>query len=344
MKKSLIGFIAIFAVLFMSLGMSAQTYPEKLWLIGSFDNGNNWNPQAGLLMTTESDGVYTATITVSAVGTNFGIVSVQSSDWNTVNANRWGFATDNAELTIGTANAIVKGAGAIRFAETGTFDITVDLTKLTILAKKQQGGEVVVTYPDNMYMIGTVGKVVNGVTQSNVGWDPSNNTFTAAGENGVYTFNGSFKIDNGDGYGYIGFSSSLGSNSSDWGPFNNNRYAPSSNDYELNSGDEAPISKNVGSSDSYKLVAGWYKQIIIDLVNGTICAEMQSSSVESLNTVAAKVVGGNGVINISGNAADILVYTFAGQLVSRTAQQTIAVPAGAYIVKVDGKATKVIVK
>lgn len=69
-----------------------------------------------------------------------------------------------------------------------------------------------------------------------------------------------------------------------------------------------------------------------------------NSGVEGIeNDAKAKVIAGNGVINIEGEAAQIAVYTAAGALVSE-GKTTVECAAGLYIVTVDGKATKVIVK
>ena len=69
-----------------------------------------------------------------------------------------------------------------------------------------------------------------------------------------------------------------------------------------------------------------------------------NSGVEGVEADAtAKVIAGNGVINIVGEASNIAVYTAAGALVS-TGKTTVECGAGLYIVNVDGKATKVIVK
>ena len=59
---------------------------------------------------------------------NFGFGSVlgaDSSDWDTFNANRYGQAVGNAEVALDTPVALVKGDGAIRLAEAGTYKLTV---------------------------------------------------------------------------------------------------------------------------------------------------------------------------------------------------------------------------
>ena len=64
---------------------------------------------------------------------------------------------------------------------------------------------------------------------------------------------------------------------------------------------------------------------------------------ENLQNLNAKVVGGNGEINIIGLANSIEVFTTGGTLISKD-QNKVSCPAGIYLVKVDGNVTKVIVK
>lgn len=67
------------------------------------------------------------------------------------------------------------------------------------------------------------------------------------------------------------------------------------------------------------------------------------SGVEAVEAEKAVVVAGEGTINVIGEANDVEVYTIGGALVSKNATSVNAA-AGMYIVKVNGKATKVVVK
>lgn len=70
----------------------------------------------------------------------------------------------------------------------------------------------------------------------------------------------------------------------------------------------------------------------------------KNSSVEGVDAAPkAKVIGGNGVISVAGEAENVAVYTVSGALVS-TGEKTVECAAGLYIVNVDGVATKVLVK
>lgn len=68
-----------------------------------------------------------------------------------------------------------------------------------------------------------------------------------------------------------------------------------------------------------------------------------TSGVEAAEAEKAVVVAGEGTIFVLGEADDVEVYTVGGALVSKNAA-TVNVAAGIYIVKVNGKATKVVVK
>ena len=74
-------------------------------------------------------------------------------------------------------------------------------------------------------------------------------------------------------------------------------------------------------------------------------AESESSGVEQVGAEAAGVIAADGQIRIVGDAATVSVYNAAGQAVAiNSAERTFAVARGMYVVVVDGKATKVIVR
>ena len=101
---------------------------DPLYIFGSFQG---WNPAESIELT-YADGVYTIEdVDFATEGGNFALATVQSSNWDEVNANRYGFAEDNAKAVIGE-NAIVKGAGAIQVPYVGVWDITVDLNAMTV--------------------------------------------------------------------------------------------------------------------------------------------------------------------------------------------------------------------
>ncbi len=105
----------------------AEEPAPALYIFGSF---NSWTPAEGLELT-YADGVYTIEDVEFGEGGNFGLSTVKSDNWDEVNANRYGFATDNAKAVVGE-NEIVKGAGAIQVPYAGVWDITVDIANLKL--------------------------------------------------------------------------------------------------------------------------------------------------------------------------------------------------------------------
>lgn len=79
------------------------------------------------------------------------------------------------------------------------------------------------------------------------------------------------------------------------------------------------------------------KQIVVTYDDGT------SASIDNANTDSNSVVGGVGTINVTGTYSSIAVYNIGGVMIAKD-KPSVNCPAGIYIVKVDGKARKVIVK
>lgn len=83
--------------------------------------------------------------------------------------------------------------------------------------------------------------------------------------------------------------------------------------------------------------------------SGTVCIrkldsfDENPSGVEGVEKATAKVYGGQGEIRVEGVAGQFAVYSYSGALVA-TGSEVVSVPAGMYIVLVDGVATKVVVR
>ena len=90
---------------------------------------------------------------------------------------------------------------------------------------------------------------------------------------------------------------------------------------------------------------GAYK-LTVDLNTKTVKAVyLTSSGVEQVGAEAAGVIAADGQIRIVGDAATVSVYNAVGQAVAiNSAERTFAVARGMYVVVVDGKATKVVVR
>ncbi len=132
---------------------------DPLYIFGSF---NSWTPAEGLELT-YADGVYTIEDVEFGEGGNFGLSTVKSDNWDEVNANRYGFATDNAKAVVGE-NEIVKGAGAIQVPYAGVWDITVDIAnlKLTLATETPEPTPEPVVIPEGLNKVWEVTTGVPG--------------------------------------------------------------------------------------------------------------------------------------------------------------------------------------
>lgn len=313
------------------VSITSDEYPAELFIIGGVTDPV-WSPETGIKMKKGEEGVYTAQITTNAVTDNIGIVSVLDAEWETVNANRWGFAEDNATVALGTAMPIVKGTGAICIGAVGTFDVTVDLKNLTILVE----GEPVVEYPETLYIIGNVTEDV--VFLPNVGKE-----LVKDADANVYRAEDIQIYDNGEsGYGYFAFVEQLGADEEDWNTVNANRFGPAVSDTEITDGVAAEIGNN--GDTSYKAKAAIY-DIVVDLEAGTVTLTEVEGGVEDVEDVVA-VVAGRGEIRIVGEpATGVSIYGINGQAVALNSNERVFnVAAGVYVVVVDGKTEKVMVR
>lgn len=179
-------------------------------------------------------------------------------------------------------------------------------------------GELLPVYPETMYVMGDV------VADADL-------EMTAEGE-GVYTIEDVEISDAGEGYGFIKFAESTDSEET---------YGPAVDGTELVAGTAGDIAAN---GNSYKVAVAVY-DIEIDLAAGTITLTWKGDAVESMEVSTAKVIGGTGEIRVVGDAKSVSIYNMAGQaIVLNSGEMTFNVASGYYIVVVDGKTTKVMVR
>ena len=308
--------------------ISSDEYPAALYIIGT---PTNWSPTNGIKMEKGEDGVFTAQLENAAAFCNFGLTSVLSSDWDAVNANRWGFETDNQEVTIGTPQTIVKGTGAMLIQGTAgsTYDVKVDLKNMTLLVTLV---EAPAGYPEKLYMIGSL---------KDANWDIAGGKYELASESeGVYSINGVEVLDSYNGNGYFAFGSIA---TSDWGAFNALRYGPAAKDTPVTPGTETAIGTN--GDTSYMIAAGTY-DVKVDLTTNLLLMTI-SSGIESVEADEAQVVPGSGEIRIITDAENTVtsIYNTAGQAVAiNSAEREFSVASGIYVVVVNGKSYKVAVR
>ena len=317
--------------------------PKVVYLVGNVEGAGNWNPAVGLEAKETSTDVYEADFN-ACPGNNFKITTQlgdSKDDWDTVNNNAIGFETDNANAVIGE-NTLKAGGGAIRIEEGGSYHVVINLTNaeaMTMTLTKKP----VSVFPDKFYVIGDI---------DGHSWKPSYGeaVLMPTEQEGVYKTAGKVTFNNAGGYAYFSFTTALGANDEDWNPVNANQWgAKAGNTNIVNQGDESFFYSQdatlgyFGSEHNYIVANGSY-YIDIDIINGTVTLYDGLSGVGSVKASAAKVYGCNGEIRVEGGNMTS-IYNAAGQTVAlNSADKAFNVARGMYIVVVDGKAQKVIVK
>lgn len=110
--------------------------PANVYVIGDI-SGNVWTPANGVPMTNEGNGVFSVKNLNIVYGSDgatsgyFALTTVQSSDWNVVNANRFGPAVKDTEATVGVNK--VDGTGDVSWSiAPGVYDMTFDYNAKTL--------------------------------------------------------------------------------------------------------------------------------------------------------------------------------------------------------------------
>ncbi len=254
MKLNLRKVMAAVMTAVVALGASAQ----NLYIFGSF---NGWDPANSIEMWNDN-GVYTIEEIEFGAGGNFGLATIQSSDWDAVNANRYGFAEDNAKAVEGQAMSIVKGAGAIQVPAAGVYNIYVNLSAMTVTIKK--AGDVVINVPEQLYVVGTL----------SVGsWDPAAAVELTKEDNifyGEVTFAGA-----GDGYSYFAIAGAKG----DWTVVNANRFAPVAGEVAFNLDEKVEFGKGEAA---FKVAAEGTYYVNVDFDNLTVWVSNEAAGVEEI--------------------------------------------------------------
>ncbi|MGM9801654.1 MAG: DUF6383 domain-containing protein [Candidatus Limisoma sp.] len=304
-------------------GESTTTYPEKLHVVGG---AYSWDPSLSYELAKVGEGIYKGTVTTAEGKTNFAICE-NIGDWETINASRWGFAQDNATAILNQPCSIVKGNGAINVPAVGDFDVTVDLVNMTILIE----GEVPVETPESLYLIGNLDETGLWDLTATVKLtkDPVDAVFTAKDVK-LYPANT-------EGFAYFAFTSVSSTN---WDEVNAFRYGPAIDGTEAEDGVEAAFTM---ANTSFKALGNTY-DIKVDFDALTVKLVKKDGGVESVVDAVA-VIAGVGNIRILGEAQSVSIYTVSGQAVAvNSSERTFSVAKGIYLVTVDGKTTKVLVK
>lgn len=311
----------------------------KMYILGQNEVGDAWNPTSGIAMTWESGNVWSATVTTAPGRENLGFVSVLAEDnnsdgWAYVNGNRWGLGEANQEGALAEKLTVSKNENSVNVG-VGTFFIRMNLDDNTLYIA-----------PTKLYVIGTSNKAEGHH------WASDDDSYMAESNPetpGVFTFDPiDLKVE-GKAVGeeaeadlaYFAFVTGI---DAEWGPVNNSRWCPNNKDGELTDNtDFTDFGKYYDGA--FMIKNGAYK-LTVDLNTKTVKAVyLTSSGVEQVGAEAAGVIAADGQIRIVGDAATVSVYNAAGQSVAiNSAERTFAVARGMYVVVVDGKATKVVVR
>lgn len=317
--------------------------PTTMYIVGDVDDCT-WTPTQGVAMTQESDGVFTVTATINggegAGISSFGYVgfvselSTDENDWDTFNAGRYGAGSYNYAPVPGAEVALNRTEYSFGVVG-GEYDITVDLNRNVVAFTPT--GEIAYNFPDVIYLIGCVDGSNGWNTTSGLAVEEST---TAPGE-----YEAAITVYED---GWFGFAAALGGlnddGTPDWYNFNPSRYIPTDN-AELVLGEEAGF--RMSGDGSFFIEPGEYncKIKLTSITSGTITLTSNlSTGIDEVGAeVEARPVATDGGITISGNVGCMNVYTTGGALVA-SGMETVECPAGVYVVTVDGKAYKVIVK
>ena len=262
MKLNLRKILAVVMTVVAAFSVSAQ----NLYIFGSF---NGWDPANSIEMWQEN-GVYIMEDIEFGAGGNFGLATIQSSDWDAVNANRYGFEEDNAKAVEGQAMKIVKGAGAIQVPAAGIYNIYVNLSAMTVTLKKS--GDVVINVPNQLYAVGNL---------SAGSWDPATAVELTKEGNifyGEVTFTGA-----GDGYSYFAVSGGKG----DWTSVNAARFAPVAGEVAFNLDEKVEFDRGEAA---FKVVAEGTYFINVDFDSMTVWVSSEAAGVEAIEVETATPV------------------------------------------------------
>lgn len=230
---------------------AAAPQPDPLYAFGAF---NGWDPLNSVEFT-YVDGVYVLENIELAGDKNFGLATIQTSDWNALASYRYGFKQDNAVATEGEAMAIVQGTGAIKAPATGVYNIVVDMSAMTVTLNW-------VDYLPELYVFGNVGtshwSTTEGVALAHIGEGVYKGVVDVAGA-GEFTF--------------------VTVRGASWDDVNKDvRYGSLSAGQQLSVDEttDAEVSMTNdkwGSTTNWKLAAGTYT-MTVDIVNCTLKVEL----------------------------------------------------------------------
>ncbi|MDD6621608.1 MAG: DUF6383 domain-containing protein, partial [Bacteroidales bacterium] len=326
--------------------------PEKMYMIGYIQSINqDWNPTQGIEMAKEAAGRYSADVNLTfndwfAVTSRIANNNDQGG-WTWVNGDRYAY-TSGVFGKVATDYEMTKGDVKTQVFWAGNFKVTVDYYAKTIsFVPAAVDGEGTPDYstvfPEKLRIVGAI---ADGYW---AGESIVENHLATRGEDGyTYTFN-ELQFNND---GRFHFTTAWDSESWNGSYSVNGRALKAATDAEprINFGTVAnilPFTSNDLVADVQKY--GGYDfdfanlQLIVNLKDMTVTGTM-SSGVSQIKVGNATVTATNGTIRVDGGNTTS-IYNIAGQAIALGSQaKEFSVARGMYIVNVDGKATKVVVR
>ena len=237
------------------------------------------------------------------------------------------YALENNYSQLGTEANLVQG-GTGRVFWTGKYTATIDLAAKTVKLASSDA------YPAKL-------RVVTNFEDGNTDWTYTNTEYCAVNNEGVYVFTNVPFVTPGKFIISADYTSTDESTVNDWALGSadavNNVLESGGSVNLIAWGAESPI--QIKTREDGYLMATY--DLTVDLNNHTITSTIVTG-IEEIEADGAEIAVGEGSIGVAGGKATI--YNAAGQTVATANNAEVAVPAGLYIVKVNGKATKVIVK
>lgn len=232
-------------------GIKTNNYPESIYALGFVGNNTTWDPKQGAELKGK-DGVYSGQFDLTNSGdgfSHFSFTESLSDSWEGL-GQRYGASADGTEVSNGQYNLGLNPDNAFKAAP-GNYTFTVDLVNMTLTVVQNS---IIVTYPENLYIIGYVN---DGVFAPNSGSE-----LKSIG-NGVFegTFDFTWGENNSDSY--FSFTEKL-SPSDNWGDMGL-RYGASEEDFKV---EEGTYNIQFGQN-SYQIKPGNYT-ITVDLSKNQI--------------------------------------------------------------------------
>ena len=136
--------------------IATEPEPEdKIYMLGNIPGANwdSYSDKAPLVKNNEGKYVIEE-VTISNAGNGYGYFcfTTKLGDWETVNANRYGPETKDAEVTVGETTAMTK-SGNSWMIKAGTYKMVVDIDAMTFVATAVKP---TVVYPEKMYIFSNV--------------------------------------------------------------------------------------------------------------------------------------------------------------------------------------------